>query len=90
MSEAELAAIEADPPAWLVQSRANRTGTKPVWVQLTCSICGATESRLNSVIKIPRPGCLTISPSATSTLSASRTMFRLTERLSLSSRSLGS
>ncbi|MFP7761350.1 hypothetical protein [Marisediminicola sp. LYQ134] len=44
LSEADLAAIEANPPVWLAQSRANRTGKKPVWVQLTCSICGATES----------------------------------------------
>ena len=45
MSEAELAAIEADPPAWLQQSRANRKSTtRPVWVQLTCSVCGYTES----------------------------------------------
>ncbi|MEA9985709.1 MULTISPECIES: hypothetical protein [Subtercola] len=44
MSEAELAAIDADPPAWLVQSRANRTGAKPVWIQLTCSICGFSEA----------------------------------------------
>jgi len=43
MSEAEFAAFEAEPPAWLVQSRANRTG-KPVWVQLTCEICGYTEA----------------------------------------------
>ena len=44
LSEAELAEIEANPPAWLAQSRANRTGTKPVWVQLTCDICGFTEA----------------------------------------------
>lgn len=43
MSEEELAEIEASPPPWLVQSRANRTGTKPVWVQLTCDVCGFTE-----------------------------------------------
>jgi len=43
ISEPEFAAIEADPPAWLVQSRANRTG-KPVWVQLTCTICGYSEA----------------------------------------------
>jgi hypothetical protein len=42
MSEAEFIELEANPPAWLVQSRANRTG-KPVWVQLTCDICGYTE-----------------------------------------------
>lgn len=43
LSEAEFALLESDPPAWLVQSRANRTG-KPVWVQLTCSICGYSEA----------------------------------------------
>ena len=43
MSEQEFAQLEADPPAWLVQSRENRTG-KPVWVQLTCSVCGFTEN----------------------------------------------
>jgi len=41
-SEAEFAEFEANPPAWLVQSRANRTG-KPVWVELVCSVCGFTE-----------------------------------------------
>jgi len=44
MTEAELEAILADPPAWLAQSWANRTGKKPVWVQLTCDICGYTEA----------------------------------------------
>ena len=44
MSPAELADIDAHPPAWLVQSRANRTGSRPVWVQLTCDICGFTEA----------------------------------------------
>ncbi len=44
LSEAELAEIEATPPAWLVQSRSNRTGRKPVWVQLTCYVCGYTEA----------------------------------------------
>lgn len=44
MSEAELAAIETEPPAWLLQSRANRTGRKPVWVQLKCSVCGFEEA----------------------------------------------
>jgi len=43
ISEGELAAIEADPPAWLVQSRANRLGKRPVWVELRCHICGAAE-----------------------------------------------
>ncbi|WP_026851473.1 hypothetical protein [Glaciibacter superstes] len=44
LSEEDLAEIESNPPEWLVQSRANRTGKKPVWVQLTCSICGFTEA----------------------------------------------
>ncbi|RWZ61091.1 hypothetical protein ELQ92_08575 [Labedella populi] len=39
----ELEAIEAEPPAWLVQSRANRTG-KPVWVDLTCAVCRFSET----------------------------------------------
>jgi len=44
MGEAQLARLEEDPPAWLVQSRANRTGKKPVWVHLTCDVCGYTEA----------------------------------------------
>jgi hypothetical protein len=43
MTEQEFAELEANPPAWLVQSRANRTG-KAVWVQLTCDICGFSEA----------------------------------------------
>lgn len=43
ISRAELAEIEANPPAWLVQSRANRTGKKPVWATLTCALCGVEE-----------------------------------------------
>ncbi|UCR90231.1 hypothetical protein [Mycetocola spongiae] len=43
ISEEDLAAIEATPPAWLLQSRANRTGKKPVWVALVCTVCGFTE-----------------------------------------------
>lgn len=42
MSQAEVDALLADPPPWLAQSRANRTG-KPVWATLTCAICGFTE-----------------------------------------------
>ncbi|MFC5930297.1 hypothetical protein D6T64_15700 [Cryobacterium melibiosiphilum] len=44
MGEAQFAKLESDPPAWLLQSRANRTGKKPVWIQLECSICGDTEA----------------------------------------------
>lgn len=44
MSEEQLEAMRADPPAWLAQSWANRTGRKPVWVQLTCDVCGYSES----------------------------------------------
>jgi hypothetical protein len=43
LTEKEFAEIEANPPAWLVQSRANRTG-KSVWVQLTCDVCGYREA----------------------------------------------
>jgi hypothetical protein len=44
MTEAEFADLEENPPAWLFQSRANRTGSKPVWVQLTCDVCGFSEA----------------------------------------------
>ncbi|MFS3128290.1 DUF5997 family protein [Nocardioides sp. Bht2] len=43
LTEAELREIEDNPPPWLVQSRANRTGKKPVWVDLVCEVCGLTE-----------------------------------------------
>ncbi|WIE75645.1 hypothetical protein [Curtobacterium sp. MCSS17_007] len=43
ISEADLAALEQDPPAWLAQSRANRTGAKKVWAHLECAVCGASE-----------------------------------------------
>jgi hypothetical protein len=44
LSESDLSNLEEHPPAWLVQSRANRTGKRPVWVELTCDVCGFTES----------------------------------------------
>jgi len=44
VSDEELAAIESNPPAWLAQSRANRTGKKPVWVRLECDVCRFGES----------------------------------------------
>lgn len=44
LTEAEFAELESNPPAWLVQSRVNRTGARPVWVQLTCDVCGFTEA----------------------------------------------
>ena len=43
LTEAQLAEIEDNPPPWLVQSRANRTGKKPVWVDLVCDVCGRSE-----------------------------------------------
>ena len=43
LNEKDVAALESDPPAWLIQSRANRTG-KPVWVTLVCEICGFAET----------------------------------------------
>jgi hypothetical protein len=44
MSEAEFATLDAEPPAWLAQSRANRTGKRPVWVELRCVICDFSEA----------------------------------------------
>ena len=44
LSEAEVDRLDHDPPAWLAQSRTNRTGQRPVWVQLTCDVCGYAES----------------------------------------------
>lgn len=43
LTDAELADLDANPPPWLVQSRANRTGARPVWVELRCVVCGYTE-----------------------------------------------
>ena len=42
--ESEIATMDQDPPPWLAQSRANATGKRPVWVQLTCEVCGFTEA----------------------------------------------
>ncbi|MFZ4894784.1 hypothetical protein ACL9RL_10065 [Plantibacter sp. Mn2098] len=43
--EDEIDRLEADPPAWLLQSRAARKpGGKPVWVELRCEVCGFTEA----------------------------------------------
>jgi hypothetical protein len=39
----QLSEIEDNPPPWLVQSRANRTGKKLVWVDLVCDVCGFAE-----------------------------------------------
>lgn len=43
LHDSQLEAMEKNPPAWLVQSRANRTGKKAVWVELTCAVCGFSE-----------------------------------------------
>jgi hypothetical protein len=43
ISAAEVDRIDADPPAWLAQSRANRTGRKPVWIALNCVVCDYSE-----------------------------------------------
>ncbi len=43
LTEAQLSEIDDNPPPWLVQSRANRTGKKPVWVDLVCNVCGFAE-----------------------------------------------
>lgn len=44
LEESELAALLENPPPWLVQSRANRQGKRPVWVHLTCIVCGRSEA----------------------------------------------
>ncbi|WP_160664743.1 hypothetical protein [Pseudarthrobacter sp. ATCC 49987] len=44
LSDAELGELLDNPPQWLVQSKANRTGKRPVWVQLTCAVCGFSEA----------------------------------------------
>lgn len=43
ISRAELDELDANPPAWLLQSRANRTGKKPVWATLSCVLCDVEE-----------------------------------------------
>ena len=44
MTDEEFAELDSNPPAWLAQSRANRTGKRPVWMQLTCEVCGFSEA----------------------------------------------
>ena len=44
LSDAELGELLDNPPAWLIQSKANRTGKRPIWVQLTCAVCGFSEA----------------------------------------------
>lgn len=43
LTDAEVDELDANPPAWLAQSRANRIGKKPVWVRLECVVCGFAE-----------------------------------------------
>lgn len=43
LTEAHLREIDENPPPWLAQSRANRTGKRQVWVDLKCVVCGFTE-----------------------------------------------
>lgn len=44
LTEEQLGELEQSPPAWLVQSRANRTGKRAVWVEVTCYVCGFSET----------------------------------------------
>lgn len=45
MTEAEFVELDNNPPPWLVQSRANRSSAaRPVWITLTCDICGFAEA----------------------------------------------
>ncbi|MCQ9162911.1 hypothetical protein [Arthrobacter sp. STN4] len=43
MLASAVAEIDANPPAWLAQSRANSTGKRPVWVELRCYVCDFHE-----------------------------------------------
>lgn len=43
ISEADFRELNNNPPAWLRQSRANRTGKRPVWMHFTCEVCGAED-----------------------------------------------
>ncbi|WP_313813575.1 hypothetical protein [Glutamicibacter sp.] len=43
ISEADFRELNANPPAWLAQSRSNRTGKRPVWIHLVCEVCGAED-----------------------------------------------
>ncbi|WP_192841694.1 hypothetical protein [Arthrobacter sp. ERGS1:01] len=43
MKAADVAELDANPPAWLAQSRANSTGKRPVWVELRCYLCDFHE-----------------------------------------------
>ncbi len=43
LTEAAVVELDTTPPAWLAQSRANRTGKRPVWSDLVCAVCGFTE-----------------------------------------------
>ncbi|KUR66086.1 hypothetical protein JM67_01460 [[Arthrobacter] sp. ATCC 21022] len=44
LSESDLRDLQDNPPPWLVQSRANRTGKRPVWVHLDCAVCNYSEA----------------------------------------------
>ena len=45
MSEQEFTELDQHPPTWLVQSRENRRpGARPVWMHLSCDVCGFTET----------------------------------------------
>jgi len=44
LSDADFEELNTNPPPWLAQSRANRTGKRPVWTELLCDICGEHEA----------------------------------------------
>lgn len=43
ITQAAITELNENPPAWLAQSRTNRTGKKPIWVKLECVVCNFTE-----------------------------------------------
>lgn len=44
MKTSEVNELDANPPAWLAQSRANSTGKRPIWVELRCYLCDFHET----------------------------------------------
>ncbi|MGO4385797.1 hypothetical protein [Specibacter sp. RAF43] len=44
MRASDVAALDANPPDWLAQSRANQTGKRPIWVELRCYVCDFHET----------------------------------------------
>ncbi|WP_104092147.1 hypothetical protein [Arthrobacter sp. GMC3] len=44
MKASDVHELDANPPSWLAQSRANSTGKRPIWVELRCYLCDFHET----------------------------------------------